>query len=417
MALYELIGQRLGHSFSKPIHEALGAYAFHLHELPNEEAVRQYLAKRPFAGCNVTIPYKQTVIPLCDEIDERAARIGAVNTLVNRGGRLTGYNTDYEGFAYMLGRKNISLRGKTVLLLGSGGTCKTAMAVAEDAGAAKILVASRAPQKGQLAYQEAAGRADVEVLINVSPAGMFPNNGSCLANPAAFPNLQAVADVVYNPLKTKLLFLAEELGLPTAGGLPMLVEQAVAAARLYTGRAFGQQETERILRDMYSQLVSLVLVGMPSSGKSRLGKAVARKLHKTFVDLDHVLVAEAGKPISAIFEEGGEEAFRAAETRVLAEQSKKAGIVLSTGGGIVTRPENLYYLRQNGIVFYLDRPLSKLQVGRGRPLSKSPEALAEMYRARRPLYEAAADLVVENNASFIQVANKIVEAYHAAVNP
>lgn len=416
MADYELIGQKLGHSASKPIHEALGLYTYALHPLPDESAVADYLNGRNFKGCNVTIPYKQTVLPFLNEIDPKAARIGAVNTIVNRGGRLFGYNTDYDGLAYLLARKHINLAGQKVLLLGSGGTCKTAMAVAKDAGAASILVASRAPQKGQMDYAETQRQSDVDVLINVSPAGMYPNNGQSLVDLSAFKNLAAVADVVYNPLKTRLLLQAEALGIPAAGGLPMLVRQAAAAAELFTGEQFETSTTEDVLSATYGNLANLVLVGMPSCGKSHLGRRVAHRLHKQFVDLDEELVKKHGKSIPQIFEEGGEGLFRQMETEVLETFTKEQGQVLATGGGVVTQPHNLPLLRQNGVVVYVHRPLPLLQVGGGRPLSSGRDALERMYAERDPLYAKAADATVANDVAFEQVMDRIVEAYHAVID-
>lgn len=411
MSTYELIGQKLGHSFSKPIHEALGAYQYSLHELPDEQAVADYLHARQFSGCNVTIPYKQTVIPFLDELDERAVRIGAVNTIVNKNGKLTGYNTDYEGFAYMLARKNISVKGKIVLLLGSGGTAKTATAVLQDLGAKQILTASRNPSATQLSYQQAMQHPQVQVLINVSPAGMYPNNGTSLVSLAPFTSLEAVADVVYNPLKTHLLLEAEEKGLLTASGLPMLVEQAIAAARLYTGKAFTQADSERILQELYSQQANLLLVGMPGSGKSKLGKALGRKLGKPFIDLDAAIVQKAGKPIPQIFEEEGELAFRQIETEVLAEETKLSGRVIATGGGIVTQPPNLPLLKQNGVVFFIDRPLQLLETGQGRPLSTTREKVAQLHRQRLPLYKAIADITIPNQSSFGHVLHTMEQAW------
>ncbi|MDL2323816.1 shikimate dehydrogenase [Ruminococcaceae bacterium OttesenSCG-928-A16] len=406
---YELIGTPLAQSFSKPIHEALGAYAFHLHELPNEAAVAEYLTRKEFGGCNVTIPYKQTVMPFCNAIDERAARIGAVNTIVNNNGKLTGYNTDYDGFALMLERKNIRLGGKKVLLLGGGATSKTVTAVAQDAGATEIKIAARNPQNGQLSFEEAMQRGDFEVIVNVTPVGMYPHNGETLVDLTRFNNLTAVADVIYNPLKTRLILDAEALGIPTAGGLPMLVGQAVGSARLYTGLPFGPQKVERVLAQTAQRFANILLIGMPSSGKSKLGKAVAKKLHKEFLDLDTALVQKAGKPIPQIFAEDGEAYFRQLETEVLAEETKLPGRVLSTGGGVVTQSRNLPLLHQNGVVVFINRPLALLQTGKGRPLSSSPAALETMAKQRLPLYRQAANIEVENNAPFMQVVHKILE--------
>lgn len=413
MADYELIGQKLTHSVSKPVHEALGAYQYALQELPDEQALATYLKERRFKGCNVTIPYKQAVLPLLDKIDDRAARIGAVNTIVNHKGRLTGYNTDYDGFAWLLAHNGISLAGQRVLLLGSGGTSKTVATVARDADAKEILVASRNPAPGQISYQQAMKRLDVDVIINVSPAGMYPNNGQSLVVLERFPQLAAVVDVVYNPLKTKLLLDAEARGIPAVGGLGMLVQQAVVAAGLFVGRPFAQADTLRVLAAQRESMVNLVLVGMPSSGKSKLGRAVARKLKKPFVDVDHLVEEQSGKTIPELFAQGGEALFRPLETTALAGAAKETGQVISTGGGVVTRAQNHPLMRQNGVVLYICRPLQQLIPGGERPLSTSMEALEKLYIQRAPLYEAVADVIVENDAPFMQVVHKILEAYHA----
>lgn len=414
---FELIGKTLGHSYSKLIHEALGGYKYRLHELPDEAAVAEYLAQRRFTGCNVTIPYKQTVMPLCDTLDDSAARIGAVNTIVNRQGWLTGYNTDYEGFGWMLRRRGVELAGKTVLLLGGGGTAKTVTAYATDNGAKEVLVASRHPAGGHISYEAARAHGGVDIIVNTSPAGMYPNNGESPVDLTDFARLQAVVDVVYNPLKTALVLQAESLGIPAFGGLAMLVGQAVAAARLFTGYPYDEHAAEQALREIYARQVNLVLVGMPSSGKSRLGHAVARKLGKPFVDMDKVLAAQQGRTAADIIVSEGEAAFRQIETEVLREESKQSGRVLSTGGGVVTQPRNLPLLRQNGVVLYLDRPLDKLQTGGNRPLSASHDALAQMYKTRHPLYENASDATVLNDAPFMQVVHRILEAYDEFLDP
>lgn len=413
MAAYELIGMPLGHSMSKQVHEALGAYRYHLHELPNEQAVAKYLQKRQFKGCNVTIPYKQTVMPLCDFVDERATRIGAVNTIVNQNGLLHGYNTDYDGLQKLLAmEERIHLENRVVLVLGTGGTSKTVCAVAQDANAAEVLVASRHPQPGQISYEQAIRRKDVQIIINTTPVGMYPNNGKVPIDISGFPALEGVVDVVYNPLKTALLLQTEQRALPACEGLGMLVAQAVRAAELFTGQSFDPEETRQVLRQTAESMSNLVLVGMPGSGKSQIGRAVARKLGKPFLDLDAALEKQAGHTIAEIFAVDGEEIFRKLETETLAAETKIGGRVIATGGGIVTRPENIYCLRQNGPVVYLRRPVENLQLGGGRPLSQSRGAVQALFETRAPLYEAAADIAIENDAPFMQVVHRVVEAYN-----
>ncbi|MFV0352504.1 MAG: shikimate kinase [Oscillospiraceae bacterium] len=417
MGRYELIGQKLGHSHSKRIHEALGSYKYTLRELPDEKAVQAYFAKKNFAGCNVTIPYKKLALQLCNEVDPLAQRIGAVNTVVNRGGRLFGYNTDYAGMQYMLQRKEIQIKGRTVLLLGNGATTRTAMAVVEDMGAGQVVVASRTPAEGTVSYREAEENKKVEVVLNVSPAGMYPNNGTCLVDINCFPALQAVADVVYNPLRTAILLQVQQKGLPLAGGLAMLVQQAVSAAALFTGQDFTNEDTEKVLHQTAAALANLVLVGMPSSGKSRMGRAVAKKLGRPFVDLDTMVEKQAGTSVPNIFKKGGEEEFRRIETQVLAEATKLPGRVISTGGGVATQSGNIPLLRQNGVVVFLDRPLHKLETGKGRPLSTSREVLQEMYEKRLPQYKAVADAVVENDDEFMKVVYHLKDVFYNRLDP
>ncbi len=400
---YGLIGSRLGHSYSKIIHERLCGYDYQLCPLPAETEARRFLEARAFRAINVTIPYKRLVMEYCDEIAPRAAAIGAVNTVVNRGGRLYGYNTDYMGFAHLCRSHRVDFAGRTVLLLGTGGTRNTAAAVARDAGAARILTASRCPDpaKGELSYPEAAA-SGAQIVVNTTPAGMYPDVGTCLLDAAAMPGLEAVVDVVYNPVRTELLLRAAEAGVPvTACGLEMLVAQAAYAAEYFLDTPFADREGEirRSTAALRADILNVSLIGMPSSGKTTLGRALAGKLGRTFVDLDEEIVRAAGQSIPAIFEAEGEEGFRRRESEQCARFGKESRLLISCGGGTVKRAGNVRALRQNGVVLFIDRPLAALTVGGGRPLSSSPEALRRMEAERRPLYEAAADAVVPNDGA------------------
>ena len=393
---YGLIGERLGHSFSQPIHQQLAGYDYQLRPLSREE-FPAFMEARDFRGINVTIPYKQAVIPYLDRLDSRAQAIGAVNTIVKEpDGSLTGYNTDYDGFLYLVRHLGLAFEGKKVLLLGSGGTCRTAAAVARDLGAAQVLVASRSGREGCLSYEEAMEQSGVNLLVNVSPAGMYPDNGSCLVDLDRFPALEGVVDVVYNPLATRLVLEAQRRGIPAAGGLRMLVGQAKAAAELFTGRPIEDSRMEEIYRRLKLSLTSPVLVGMPSAGKTTVGQLMAKELNREFLDLDALLEQEAGKPIRQIFAEEGEAAFRRMERDLCARVTKRGGPVIATGGGIVKDRENWFSLRQNGVVLWLDRPLDTLEVDPNRPLSCSREALAQMREERLPLYEGCSDGKIDN---------------------
>ena len=411
---YGLIGARLGHSYSKIIHEMLCGYKYDLCPLPTEKEARAFLTKRQFRAINVTIPYKKLVMEYCSYIDPRAKAIGAVNTVVNKNGLLYGYNTDYLGFAHLCDAHGVDFAGRTVLILGTGGTHNTTSAVARDKGAAKVLTVSRHPdpEKGELSYAEAV-RSGAQIVINTTPAGMYPNVGVCNLDVAAMPGLEAVVDVVYNPDKTELILRAEEAGVPVAvGGLEMLVAQAVYAAEYFLDRKFEDvpAEIRRITAALRRDTLNIALIGMPSSGKTTLGKLLAKQLGRTFVDLDDAIVKADGRSIPDIFAAEGEDGFRAKETEQTARFGKENRQLLSCGGGVVKRPENLRALRQNGVVLFIDRPVEALAVGGSRPLSSSMEALRTMEAQRRPLYRAAADAVVPNTGTLEDALRAAMEA-------
>ena len=411
---YGLIGGKLGHSYSKLIHEMLCGYRYDLCPLPTEAEARAFLKKRLFKAINVTIPYKKLVMEYCTYIDPRAKAIGAVNTVVNKNGLLYGYNTDYSGFAHLCEAHGVDFNGRTVLILGTGGTHNTTSAVARDKGAAKILTVSRKPdpEKGELSYTQAL-TSGAQIIINTTPAGMYPHVGVCNLDVAAMPGLEAVLDVVYNPDKTELILRAEDAGVPVAvGGLEMLVAQAVYAAEYFLGRTFDDAagEIDRITAALRRDTRNVALIGMPSSGKTTVGRALAEALGKRFVDLDEEIVKADGRSIPDIFAAEGEEGFRQKETAVIAQFAKEGRQLLSCGGGAVKKPENVRLLRQNGVVLFLDRPLDALTVGGGRPLSSSADALRTMYAERRPLYLAAADAVVPNETTVADAVKASMEA-------
>ena len=397
--LYGLIGAKLGHSYSKIIHEKIADYTYTLLPLPTEAEARAFFEKREFAAVNVTIPYKQMVIPCCDEVDLHAKAIGAVNTVVNRGGKLYGYNTDYAGFAYLAKAHGVDFAGKTVLVLGTGGTHATVSAVCRDGGAKEILTASRTGKDGALTYEQAAARSDVQIVVNTTPCGMYPQTGQCLLDIAALPQLQAVLDVVYNPFATELVLRAKDKGLVAAGGFEMLVAQAVYAAEYFTGRALDCETLiPKISRELQKELQNVVLIGMPGCGKSTVGAVLAQKLGKTFVDADAEIERRTGKAIPDIFAQEGEEAFRRYEADVIADLTRQNRQVIACGGGVVKTPQNLHALRQNGPVLWVQRPIEKLATA-GRPLSKGSEALRRMEHERLPLYRAAATGTVCNDGA------------------
>ena len=384
---YGLIGSKLGHSYSKIIHEQIADYTYELMPLPTEDEARAFMERRDFAAINVTIPYKQLVIPYCDVVDPKAAAIGAVNTIVNRDGRLYGYNTDYAGFAYLARAHGVDFAGKTVLILGTGGTHSTVTAVCKDGGAAEILTASRTGKGDALTYEEAMRRKDVQVIVNTTPCGMYPNVGQCLIDPAAFPALEAVLDVVYNPFRTELLLRAEGHHIPAASGFEMLVAQAVFAAEHFTGKALDADTLiPAVSRQLRHELANISIIGMPGCGKSTIGAALAKKLGKTFIDLDAEIERRTGHNIPDIFAQEGEAAFRRYEAETLADVAKQNRQIIACGGGIIKTPANVRALRQNGPVLWVRRPTEKLATG-GRPLSKGGAALKQLEEERTPLYD------------------------------
>jgi len=411
---YGLIGEHLGHSFSAPIHEQLGGYPYALCPLRPDE-VAKFFEEKAFRGINVTIPYKETVMAYCDVIDQKAQDIGAVNTIVNRDGKLYGYNTDFDGVLYLLGRHNIDLAGKRVMVLGSGGTSKTVCAVARYQKAREVVVVSREEKAGLLSYTQAKSRKDIEVIINTSPVGMYPANDDMPIDPAHYPKLSAVADVIYNPLRTSFVLAAKARGLTAVGGLEMLVSQAAFAVGHFLGREIEQGKVDDVYQGLLEQKANIVLIGMPSSGKTSVGKNLAKAFSRKFIDIDAEIKKEANMPITEIFEKFGEEGFRHLEEKVAARFAKEGCLVISTGGGTIKREQSVLRLRQNGVVFYLDRRLNLLKVGGNRPLSTDFDRLAKLKSERAPLYEKAADYIVKNNGQFKLAVKKIEESYHEII--
>ncbi len=379
---YGLIGEKLGHSFSKEIHAKIADYSYELLELAPEE-VAPFLQKRDFLAINVTIPYKETVMPYLDEISEDAKKIGAVNTIVHRDGKLYGYNTDYYGAEMLIKSAALDPKGKKVLILGTGGTCKTLSAVVQDMGAREIIKVSR---RSGVTYEEAyAHHTDAEIVINTTPVGMFPHSENCPIDLSVFENLEGVVDVIYNPLRTRFVQKATEMGKKAVGGLLMLAAQAVYASALFLGKDRDDSLCEKAYRAVLREKQNVVLVGMPSSGKSTVGRALGGE----FFDSDEEIVKMSGKSIPEIFASEGEAAFRDREEETIKILSAKSGVVIATGGGAILREENLRALRSNGVIYFLDRPLEKLTPTGDRPLSSDYEALKKRFEERYPLYLAA----------------------------
>ena len=397
-----LLGRRLGHSYSPQIHKLLGSYSYDLFET-EPDALESFVKYGDYTGINVTIPYKKDVIPFLDELSPVARKMGSVNTIIRRSdGTLFGHNTDYFGFASMVKRSGLCVAGKKVLVLGSGGTSNTAVKVLEDLGALVVIIS----RSGENHYGNLHLHRDAAVIVNTTPVGMYPNNGNAPLDLFAFPNLEGVLDVIYNPSKTQLLIQAEKLGLPHENGLWMLVAQAKEASEYFGGTPIPDSVIEKVYRKMSATMQNILLIGMPGCGKSTIASLLSQKTGRIAVDADAEIVNLAGKSIPDIFREEGEEAFRKLETQVLKELGKQSQLIIATGGGCVTRPENYPLLHQNSIIFLLNRSLERLP-REGRPLSQGAD-LQEMFAVRQPLYEAFADHAVDNNGTCVETVNQIL---------
>lgn len=405
---YGLIGEHLPHSFSKTIHEKIGGYPYDLKELRPDE-LDGFMRRADFKGINVTIPYKQAVIPYLDEISEQARAIGAVNTVVNRGGKLCGYNTDYYGMKALLGHAGIDPAGKKALILGTGGTSRTAFTVLTDMEALDVRKVSRTGKNGALTYMEAESKhSDAEVLVNTTPCGMYPDLDNCPVDLSCFPNLTGVIDAVYNPLRTTLVLEAFKRGIPAEGGLYMLVVQAVFAAALFMDRKIVSETAERIYTELLNEKRNIVLTGMSGAGKTTVGTLLAEKLGRELMDTDQMIIAREQRAFTEIFAADGEDYFRDVESEMIDLLAPQNGLIIATGGGVILRERNIDALKKNGIVIFLDRPVGRIPAADDRPLADTPEKVAALHKKRYPAYCAACDVRVLNDGSAEDVSKKIL---------
>lgn len=405
--IYGLLGGRLKHSLSPQIHKYLCGYDYSLFEMA-EEDVASFIKKADFNAINVTIPYKKTVMPYLTRIDDMAKKIGSVNTIKKeKDGTLSGYNTDYFGFSYLLKSNNMSVKNKKCLILGSGGSAVTVNAVLTDLGAKSIFVISRS---GEDNYENISKHHDAEVIVNTTPVGMYPKNLEAPINLYDFKKCEAVVDIIYNPLKTKLLLDAERLNIKNSNGLSMLVAQAKMAAEIFIDKKIEDSEIERVLSQMEKDAQNIILIGMPGCGKSTLAKILSKKLNRQMIDTDNLIEEYAQKTIPEIFEEDGEDVFREFETKAAYNAGQKLTQVIATGGGIVKKQENYDCLRQNGFIVFLDRNIEELATG-GRPLSTGLDRLKEMYKERYPLYVSLADCTVKIEKTPQKTATEILKNF------
>ena len=411
---YGCIAERLGHSFSKEIHAELGSYQYDLCEIA-PDALDAFLEKRDFCGINVTIPYKERVIPHLYYVDEQARAIGAVNTIVNRGGRLYGYNTDFYGMKALIEHLGLDLSHKKVAVLGTGGTSKTARAVAKHMGAGTILCVSRRAGEGAIDYGTLyAEHADTEILINTTPCGMYPNPNASAVEVDRFPSLVGVIDAVYNPLRTRMILDARARGIPAEGGLYMLIAQAVRASEIFFDTTYPMDVLKRVYKRIAVRKENIVLVGMPACGKSTVGRLLAQHLGRTLCDTDAEIVDFVGREITEIFATEGEQAFRDIESQVICERvAQRNGLVIATGGGAILRDENVNALRRGGRLYFIDRPLEALLPTADRPLASSSEAIKRRYEERYDRYCAVSDVRIEVTGDANSVADAIETDFFA----
>ncbi len=405
---YGCIGEHLKHSFSKEIHNSLSDYEYELKEIPKDKLC-EFMTLHDFMAINVTIPYKEAVIPYLSYIDDAAREIGAVNTIVNKSGKLYGYNTDFYGMSMLIYHAGICLENKKVAILGTGGTSKTANAVAKSLLAKKILTVSRTKKDGTITYEELyENHKDLDVIINTTPLGMFPNNFTKAVDIKRFTSLSGVIDAVYNPLRTELISDAKRQGIKAEGGLYMLVAQAVLASEIFLDRKYEKGTLNEVFEKLKKKKENIVLVGMPSCGKSTVGKEIAKRLGRNFYDTDVLIEQQAQKKPSEIIMSMGEEYFRTLESDIVNEVSKETGAVIATGGGVILKEENIISLSQNGRIYFIDRPFELLLPTQDRPLTSTKEALLNKYNERYNIYKTSADVKIDASVDVNEVSNAII---------
>lgn len=402
--MYGLLGEKLGHSFSPEIHSMLGNYEYRLFEVEKNE-LENFIKYGEWDGINVTIPYKKTVMSYLDEISESAQKIGSVNTVVRRSdGTLFGDNTDYYGFLYTVKRSGINFGGKKVLVLGTGGASLAIKAVISDLNAGEIISISRS---GENNYQNIKNHADADIIVNTTPVGMYPKNLVSPVKASDFTHLSAVFDIIYNPQKTQLVLDAEKLDIPAFSGLSMLVAQAKRASEIFFDKEIDDSVTEKILKKVSTDMKSIVLIGMPGSGKSSIGNFLAEKTGREFLDTDEEAEKIAGSSPAEIIKTQGEKSFRKIENEAVKSLCKLSGKIIATGGGVVTNEDNFDAIRQNSTVFFINRDISVLPTD-NRPLSQK-NSLDDMFKIRLPLYRKFCDFEIDGNGTIEEVAQRILE--------
>lgn len=413
--MYGLLGEKLGHSFSKEIHESINNYIYNLIEVKKED-LDSFMINKKFKAINVTIPYKEMVIPYLSYIDEKALSIGAVNTIVNKNNKLYGYNTDYLGLKKLITKNNIILENKKVLILGTGGTSKTAYVLSNDLSAREVIKVSRKQSNEFITYEEATSiHNDANIIINTTPCGMYPND-ELVINLDNFTKLEAIVDVIYNPLNTKLSRVAKEKNIKAVNGLYMLVAQAVYASYIFIDKEVEEEKIDEVYNKILNTKLNIALIGMPSCGKTTISKILGEKLKKQVIDTDEKIEEKLKMPIKSFLNKDNENEFRNIETEVINEVSKLNNIIISCGGGVIKRKENIDYLRRNSLIIFIDRNLELLQTTSSRPLSSNKSDLEKLYQERYPIYKQSCDFQVQNNDELDETISKILEVYYENIS-
>ena len=411
---YGLIGSNLSHSFSKYLHEEFLNTKYELKSL-NIDELDSFFKEKDFKGINVTIPYKKEVIKYLDEVDDIVKRTNTCNCIVNKNNKLIGYNTDYYGFKFLIEENDIIIENRKIAILGSGGTFFTIKALMEDLNAKEVYCISRTKKEDTYTYEELYDLG-IDVLINATPVGMYPENYESNINLDKFNDLKVVIDVIFNPLRTKLVLDAKKRGIKAVGGLEMLVYQGVKANELFLNKSYTYEEIRSIYFDINVNKFNIVLIGMPMSGKTTLGKMLASAFNKEFIDIDKEIVKKENMSINEIFEIKGEEYFRKIEKEYYKEYAKKNGLIISTGGGIVKNIESIDRLKENGMVIFIDRKIEKMIINNKRPLSKSKEDIIKLYNERYNLYLKHSDKKITNNGSKKRAVIYMVEAFYEYIS-
>ena len=360
---------------------------------------------KEYDGFNVTVPYKEKVLKYLNGTSDEAKEIGAVNTVVNQGGDMYGFNTDPFGFESLLIHNDVAIKDKVFVVLGSGGASKSVCYILKKRGAKKVIVVTRkdTSEEGYMTYSALESfRGDV--LVNTTPVGMYPNVDNCPVNENVIANFDTVVDIVYNPVYTELLKAAVRLGKKAVGGLYMLVAQAMKSQEIWQKKITDKE----LYVDIYNALMkeyfqknggNIYLTGIMSCGKTVKGKRVARTLGWEFIDADGYIEKISGRTVKQLFAEG-EHVFRKWESKAMYELSLRKNIVVATGGGAILKDENVSAMKLSGIIVLIERNIEDILNGINtdtRPLLKDgKDKLVSIYEARKDRYYATCDVAVKS---------------------